>query len=259
VPRGQIFLNLIDLLRNDHCTDGVLLTIHNALLQRRHRLAPLHLLRVGTQCVHHIDIHRTGHAHVQSAHVIRGADRACVVGHFAKAVLAPSQNDNALFQQNIRQDLPGCALRGRIDLLVIGIEIGQREHRHLGYQWGHVDGRCHHQIQCATTDHFSLTHLIAARQLRIGEDAHCHIAIRTFGQQCGKPLGSLVPRRCVTCVMRQSQFLRAGRTEIECDRKACRQCRACEVENSHSSLPWNIPGSPTPSSRRRRADQIVDP
>ena len=208
MPGRQILLHLVDLLRDDDGANRVLLPVHDALLQRGQRLGPLHLLGIGAKRVHHVDIHRPGNAHVEAGHVGGAADRAGVVGDLAKAVLAPGQNLDPLLAQDLAQRLGRAALGGGgVDLIVILIHVGQREDRHLLHQGRHVDGRGHHEVQRASAHHVGLTHLVAAGQLGVREDAQRHLAIRAFDQQFAEALGALVPGGAVSGVVRQAQRL----------------------------------------------------
>ena len=202
MPGCQVFLHFEDLLRDDDRADRVFLAVDDALLKRRHRLAPLHLLGIGTESVHHVDIHRTRDAHVQALHVVGGCDRADVIGDFAKAVLAPSQNFNALVTQDALQQFGGGSLCGRIDLCVVGIEVGQREDRHFGDQGRHVDRGRDDDVERTAAHHLCLLHLVTARELGVRKDADVVGTVGFLGQKFAEFLGTLVPSRGVAGIVR---------------------------------------------------------
>lgn len=109
MPRRDVLLHLVDALRDDHRADGVFLPVDHALLQGGKGLGPLHLLRVGTKRVHHVDVHRPGDAHLEPLEIVRRLDRVLVVGHLAKAVFTPCQQVQAV----LCKDFGPSSRRGR--------------------------------------------------------------------------------------------------------------------------------------------------
>src|SRR3546814_4068422 len=118
VPRGEVFLDLVDPLRNDDGADRVLLPVDDALLQGGEGFGPLHLLRVGAERVHDVDIHRPRDADLQALHVVRRLDRADIVGDLAKAVLAPGQNADVVLPPDLVDPLARRAVHGRVHFRV---------------------------------------------------------------------------------------------------------------------------------------------
>ena len=174
--------------------ERIFLAIDGAGGERRLRVGPAHLRRVGAERGEDLVVNgRTDHAEFHAFHVCRRPDRTLRVGDFTEAVLAPRERHHAVLFQYLEYILADFALGEGVDGGVIGHQERQRKQVQLFHLRRPVDGRADGEIDHALADGGELARLIARYQRRAGIHLYVDLAVGALAHQIGPDLAALAP------------------------------------------------------------------
>ncbi len=173
---------------------GVFLTVHGAARERRHRIRPAHLSRVGPQGGEGLQEQGGAHdADLQALQIIRNAHGFLRIAQLAKPVFPPGQGHHVLFRENLEKLLADLPARQSVHGLVVGHQKRHGEQVQLHDLRRPVDGRANGQIDGPLADGGKFLGLVPAHEARTGIHFDMDAACGLFPDQLHPSLPGIAP------------------------------------------------------------------